>query len=131
MPILSNYIYRNHDADDDHTGAKQHPQAQPFFDDMARLLAVAVQQECHREEAHGARHDRKDDEQRKIVAGEARGNGHQFVRDRGESLEEDNQGPPTRILLAEYLNLATEAVDMDQPAADRVIEQRANRIADD
>src|SRR5450759_3296717 len=125
MPIRSYEVYRNHDADDDHAGAQQNPQSQPLFDEIARTHAVAVQQERQHEEAAGARNDRKDDEQPKIVAGKAGGDGHDLIGDRGQPLEQDDPGTPLRISGAEGLDLVAIAVELDQPAADRVIEQRA------
>src|SRR5262245_29030370 len=106
------------EAADQRHGGDRCPEAQPFFDDRARLRAVAVEQERLDIKSHAARDDRQHDEQEQIVAGEARRNGHDLVGDRGEPLEQDDPAAPLRVSRTERVDLVAVAVELDQPEPD-------------
>src|SRR5690349_2478400 len=82
------------DAGDQHHPGDRDPEGQPFFDDRARLGAVAVEQDRLDVKSHAARDGRQHHEQEQIVAGEARCNGHDFIGDRGEALEQNDPAAP-------------------------------------
>src|SRR5262245_27711176 len=93
----SEQIERRDDACDQHDREDRHPEAQSLLEDGARLIAIAVEHERHRIEAHAARDDRQQHEQQEIVAGEPGRNGNDLVRDRSQSLEQDDPAAPLRI----------------------------------
>src|SRR5664279_2026996 len=126
MPIRSDQVYRDHDADDDHGGAQQHPQSQTFFDEVPGPLAITVQQGSQQKEAPCPRNDREQDKQPKIIAGKPGSDRYDLVGDRGEALEQDDPGAPLRVSGAKGLDLVTIAIKVNQPGADRVVQQRAN-----
>src|SRR5579872_142340 len=97
---------------------------------MARLLAITIEQERQQKEAGAARNDRKDDKQPEIVPGKARRDCDNLVGDRREPLEQNDPGAPLRISGAKGLDLVAIAVEMNEPGAERVIQQRADRIAE-
>jgi hypothetical protein len=71
------------------------------FSRMARLRAVAVEQECLYVKPHPARDDRQQHEQEEIITGKARRNGYDLIRDRGQSLDQDDPAAPLRVGCAE------------------------------
>src|SRR4051795_8511427 len=79
--------------------------------------------------APATRDDRAQDEEPDIVAGKAGRDGHELIGDRREALEQDDHGAPFGIGGAEGVDLAAEAIDFDQPMADRVEEQRTDSVA--
>src|SRR6516165_2979740 len=119
----------------DNAGDQRHPgdrdpEAQSFFDDRACLRAVAVEQERLDVKSHAARDDRQHNEQEQIVACEARGNGHDFIGDRGEPLEQDDPAAPLRVSRAECVDLFAVAVELDQPETDRIVKHGAYEITE-
>src|SRR5262249_12601831 len=101
----SKQIEGGNDAGDQHHRGDRCPEAQPFFDDGARLRAVAVEQERLDIKSHAARDDRQQHEQEQIVAGETRRNGHDLVGDRGEPLEQDDPAAPLHVSRTERVDL--------------------------
>src|SRR5690349_16129280 len=68
----SEQVERRDDADHQHGDAQHEPEGEPLLDDVAHLLAVAIEQERGQVEAHAARDERAEDEEPDVVAGEAR-----------------------------------------------------------
>ena len=106
------------------------PQAEPLFQFAPDQVAVAVEQDGDHEEAPAARDDRAQDEQPDIVAGKARGDGHELVGDRRQPLQQDDHRAPFGIGGAEGLDLVAETVEIDEPVPDRIVEQRADRVSE-
>src|ERR1035437_4919940 len=126
-----NQVYRNHDAADEHGGKQRGPQGQPFLDDVARELPLAVEQESQQKKTHSTRDNRQKKEQNEIVARKSGRNGHDLIGDRRQALDHDDPGAPLRVSGAEGFDLIAVAVEMDQPGADRVIKQPPDPLADD
>src|SRR5262245_4772965 len=126
----SEQIEGGNDAGDQHHRSHRCPEAQPFFDDRARLRAVAAEQERLDIKSHAARDDRQQHEQEQIVAGEARCNGHDLVGDRGEPLEQDDPAAPLHVSRTKRVDLVAVAVELDQPEPDRIVEHGADEIAE-
>src|SRR5262249_43949322 len=118
------------DAGDQHHPGDRDPEAQPFFDDRACLRAVAVEQERLDVKSHAARDDRQHHEQEQIVAGEARCNGHDFIGDRGEALEQNDPAAPLRVSRSECVDLFAVAVELNQPESDRIVKHGADEITE-
>ena len=68
--------------------------------------------------------------ERQVVAGETGGDGHQLERDRRQPLEQDDQRAPFGIGGAELLHPLAITIGRDQPRADGVVEERADRVAE-
>src|SRR5262249_15390818 len=81
-------------------------------------------------EPHAARHERADDEQPDIVAGEARRDRDDLVGDRRDAFDQDDRRAPARIGLAKSLDLVAVTVQRDEPVADGVVEIGADHIAE-
>src|SRR5579872_571187 len=98
--------------------------------DLQRI-AEKIESPREDEEAGAARDDRKQDEDREIIAEQAADDRDEFVGYRREALEQDNQRAPARVSLFQRGDAVAIAIGVDQPLADRVIEQSADRIAKD
>ena len=77
--------------------ADRDPESEPLLDDLARLRAVAVEQERHQKEPHAARDKGEHHKEGKTVAGKPRRDGDDLIGDRGDALEQDDQAAPARI----------------------------------
>ena len=98
-------------------------QSQPLLDEVADRLAVDAQQLGLEEEARAAGDDRQQHEHEEVVAGEARGDGHDLEGDRRQALDQDDPGAPFGVGRAERLDALAIAIGRDQPMADRVVEE--------
>src|SRR6476659_8092364 len=105
-------------------------EGQPLLDEAADRLAIDAQQLGLEEEARAAGDERQHDKHEKVVAGEARGDSHDLERDWGEPLDQDHPGAPFGIGLAEGVDSLAVAIDLYQPMAARVVEQRADGVAE-
>ena len=82
------------------------------------------------EEPRPAGEDRQDDEPEQVVAREARRDGHELVGDRRQAFQQDDPVAVLGIGRAEGLRALVEPVELEQPCADRIVEQRADRVAE-
>src|SRR4051794_25628345 len=101
-----------------------------FLDAHPDPFAVAVEQNSDHEEAPTASNDRAQDEEPDVIAGKARGNSHELVGDRCQTLADDDQGAPFGIGCTEGFDLAAEAIKFDQPMPEGIIKQRTDGIAE-
>ena len=105
-------------------------QGQPLLDEVADRLTIDAQQLGLEEEARAAGDDRQQHEHEEVVAGEARGDGDDLEGDRGQALDQDDPGAPFGVGRAEGFDPFAIAIGRDQPMADRVVEERADGIAE-
>src|SRR5262249_10183575 len=126
----SEQIESGNDAGDQHYRGDGRPELQPFFNDLARLRAVAVEQERFGIKPHAARDDRQQHEQDEIVPSKARGNGHDLIGDRSETFDENDPTAPLGVGSTECVDLVTVAIEVDQPESDGVVEYRADEVAE-
>src|SRR5688500_15930272 len=69
-------------------------QGQPLLDEAADRLAIDAQQLSLEEEARAPRDNRQRHEHEEIIAGEARGYGHDLVGNRRHALDQDDPRAP-------------------------------------
>src|SRR5947207_15976752 len=109
-------------GDEKHEKAEEH-EFQPLLDEAAHRLAEGIDQSRFQSEPRAARDNGKNNEQPEIVACESRRDGHKFVRNGGQSLDQDDRRAPFRVSGAERCEVRAISVSMNQPAADRVIKE--------
>src|SRR5207247_4427317 len=102
----------------------------PVLDRGADGGSVAVEQDRDDEKPPATRDDRTPDKQPDVVPGKARGDGHELVGDRRQTFANDDQGAPLGIGSTEGFDLVAQAIEIDQPLPERVIEQGADRVAE-
>ena len=123
-------IFGDEEAADDRREEAGGDESQTLLDETADRLAVDAQEFGLEEEARAARDEGQHHEHEKVVAGEARSDGHDLERDRREPLDQDHPGAPLGIGLAERFDPLAIAVERDQPLAERVVEERADGVAE-
>src|SRR5262245_48193410 len=123
-------IFGNEEAADDRREEAGGDKSQALLDEAADRLAVDAQQFSLEEEARAAGDERQYDEHEKVVAGKSGGNGYDLERDWGQALDQYDPGPPFGIGLAKRLDALAIAVERDQPLSERVVEQRADGVAE-
>src|SRR5688572_15789466 len=126
----SERIFGNEEAADDRREEACGDEGQTLLDEPADRLSVDAQQLRLEEEARAAGDERQNHEHEEIIAGKARSDGHDLERDRRQALDQDHPRAPFGIGLAEGLDALAIAVERDQPLAERVVEQRADGIAE-
>src|SRR4029079_17419451 len=117
----SERIFGDEEAADDRREEACGDEGQTLLDEPADRLAVDAQQLRLEEEASAARDERQNHEHEKVVAGEARSDGHDLERDGRKALDQDHPRAPFGIGLAEGLDALPIAVERDQPLAQRVV----------
>src|ERR1700704_3511759 len=128
---ISERIFRDEEAADQHRQEASGDERQPLLDEIADRLAIITQALGLEEEAGAARDDGKHEEGQKVIAGKARGDGHNLVGDGRHALDQDDPGAPFGVGRAKGVDALAIAIDRDQPMADRVVEQRADGVADE
>src|SRR5450756_809102 len=83
-----------------------------FLDPHPDPFAVTVEQDSDHEEAAAPGDDRAQHKQPDVVAGKARGDGHELVGDRCQALADDDQGAPFGIGCTEGFDLAAKAIEL-------------------
>src|ERR1044071_8271894 len=100
------------------------------LDEFSDRLAEVTEKLRLQEEPRAARDDGQHYEHEKVVAGKARGDGHDLVGDRGHALDQDDPRAPSGVGRAEGFHAVAIAIDRDQPMPDRVVEECPDGIAE-
>src|ERR1051326_5450647 len=123
-------IDRRDNAADQYEHADREPEAEPLLDDLACSQTVPAEQECGEIEPHPARDNRAHDEQEQVEPGKTGDDRHQLVGYRRDALEQDDPRPVAAIGFAKGIDLVAEAVDVNEPVSNRIIEYRPDEVAD-
>src|SRR5262245_9849293 len=97
---------------------------------MTGAIAIAVQEKRQHKKSGTAGDDRKQRKQPKVVAGKSRCNCHDFVGDRGQTLEQDDPGTPFGVGFAKRLDLVAVTIKTDKPSADGIVEKRTDGLTE-
>src|ERR1700722_14561198 len=92
-----NQSVRNIESKQKKSGSKGNPQTQPFFQLCPNNVPISVEQNRYHEEASTAGNDRQQDKHPDIVAAKSRGDGHELVGDRRQTLYQDDHCAPFGI----------------------------------
>jgi hypothetical protein len=125
----SEYLRRGVKAGDENHYEQNQDNPEPPLDEDARLLAPEIEERRQEIRAHAADDDRKHDEPEQIIAGEARSDGDDLVGNRRRALDQDDLVAPLCVGGAEGFQLVAIAVEPDEKLAERVVEQRADGVA--
>src|SRR6202048_4785433 len=127
---LSDHSERDHKSEHENKSEYRHPQPEAFLDLGTDHVTIAVEQDRDEKEPAATGDDRAQHEQPDIVAGKARGDGHELIGNRRQTFADDDPGAPFGIAGAERFDLVAKAIETDQPMPDRIIEHRADRVAE-
>src|ERR1700688_4776958 len=123
------YVTCDEKSSDDENQKAQQDQFEPLFDEYTHRLPEQVREPGFERKRRTSRDDGQQHKQPEIVAGKSGGDGGELVGDGGHALDQDDGGAPFRVGGAERIQSVAVAVGLNQPMADRIVEKRADRIA--
>src|SRR5690606_24828948 len=105
-------------------------QAHVFFNKTADWRAEFPQQPRNEEKTRRAAHQGKGDEGAKVHLRDAAGDGDELVGNGGKSPGQHDPGAPFFVKPLKTRELLVIAIEFDDPYADRIVEEVADRVGE-